>query len=107
VTNPSFWESLQFVESVCTVWFYLLAWVILYRWNRRRKLAAMRTTRADIADALSSYLCGNPETDRLRKLAEAHPDYMRETILHYQSIVLGRGEELCDLTVQLGCAQRG
>ena len=107
MTNPSFWESLQFVESVCTVWFYLLAWVILYRWNRRRKLAAMRTTRADIADALSSYLCGNPETDRLRKLAEAHPDYMRETILHYQGIVLGRGEELCDLTVELGCTQRG
>ncbi len=107
MTIPSFWESLQFVESVCTVWFYLLAWAILYRWNRRRKLAAMQTVRAEIADALSAYLCGNPETDRLRKLAETHPDYMRETILHYQAIVAGRGAELCDLTVELGCAQRG
>ena len=105
MTNPSFWESLQFVESVCTVWFYLLAWAILYRWNRRRKTAA--TARAEIADALSAYLCGNPETDHLRKLAERHPDFMRETILHYQATVSGRGEELRGLTVELGCAQRG
>jgi hypothetical protein len=107
MTIPSFWGSLQFIESVCTVWFYLLAWAILYRWNRRRKLAAMQTVRAEIADALSAYLCGNLETDRLHKLAEAHPDCMRETILHYQAIVADRGEELCDLTVELGCAQRG
>ena len=107
MTIPSFWGSLQFVEAVCTVWFYLAAWAILYRWNRRRKLAGMRAARAEIADALSAYLCGNQEIGRLRKLAEAHPDYMRETILHYQGIVLGRGEELCDLTVELGCTQRG
>jgi hypothetical protein len=106
MTIPSFWGSFQFVEGVCVVWILLLAWAILCRWNRRR-LAAAQMVRAEMADALSVYLCGGPETDHLHKLARAHPDYMRETILHYQAIVLGRGEELRDLTVQLGCAQRG
>jgi hypothetical protein len=60
----------------------------------------------EVVDALSVYLGGNQDTGDLCALAAAHPGEVQDTILRYQTIVSGRREELCDLTIRMGYVQR-
>jgi len=61
---------------------------------------------SQIVDAVSVYLGGNHDLARLRQLAEAHSDDVRETILRYQVLVAGRRDELGELTLKLGYVQQ-
>lgn len=61
---------------------------------------------SQIVDAVSVYLGGNHDLARLRLLAEAHPDDLRDTILRYQVLVAGRRDELGELTLKLGYVQQ-
>lgn len=53
-------------------------------------------------EALAVYVGGNPDQQRLRAMAEAHPAQMREAVMRCQAMVGGRCEELCRLAVALG-----
>jgi len=88
----------------------LRAGATLFRSARGKRRAAgpeiQPEIQLEIVDALSVYLGGNRDSGRLRALAAAHPDEVRETILQYQTIVAGRREELCALTLELGYVDR-
>ena len=101
-------ESRQIVEAALAgvLLLLLLAGARLYRSGRDKRRVAGPEIQPEIVEALTVYLGGNRDSERLRGLAAAHPDEVRETILRYQSVVAGRREELCELTIELGCIQR-
>jgi hypothetical protein len=75
-----------------------------FRSDKRRETAP--EIQAQIAEALSVHLEGNPDLGCLLELAAAHRDDVQETILRYQTVVAGQRHELCELTIRLGYVQQ-
>src|SRR5258708_6218274 len=80
----------------------LLTGTRFYRSARDKRRASKPDITPEIVDALSVYLGGNRDSSHLRALVAAHPEEVQDTILRYQTIVAGRREEICELTILLG-----
>jgi hypothetical protein len=103
---PDILVSHQFVEAALAgVLLLLLAIAIWHRSARVKQRAADPEILPEIVEALTVYLGGNRDSARLRGLSKSHPEEVRDTILRYQAVVAGRREELCELTIELGCVQ--
>jgi hypothetical protein len=102
--------TMKMLEIVALAWAGVLLLFLsvarLYQSARGKRRATRPEIQPEIIDALSVYLGGNRDAGRLRELAKAHPEEVRETILRYQTVVAGRREEICELTITLGYVQR-
>jgi hypothetical protein len=105
ITIPVILEMQQTLEAAGIACLMLVGGAVWYRSSRAKRRAAAPEIQTKIVDALSVYLAGNRDSGRLRALAAAHPDETRETILRFQTLVAGRCEELCELTIVLGYVQ--
>ena len=105
------WETHQIVEAaLACVLLLSLAVALRYRWARGKRQAARTEIepeiQMEIVEAISVYLGGNHDASALRALTLAYPEEVQETLLRYQSLVAGRREELCELTITLGYIYR-
>ena len=92
--------------ALAALFVLLLAGMRLYRTSCEKRRAGKPDITPEIVDALSVYLGGNRDSSRLRSLVAAFPEEVQDTILRYQTIVAGRREEICELTILLGYVQR-
>ncbi len=102
MTGSQFLDAfLVLVPVLAAAYLAMLAWVSLSR--SRRVTPAVR---AEMENALAAYLCGSRELEKLRALADAHPNALCEMLLEYQVKVACRREELCELAIALGFVNR-
>ena len=92
---------LVLVPVLAVAYLAMLVWVSL---SRARRITP--AVRAEMENALAAYLCGSRELEKLRALAEAHPNALCEMLVEYQTRVACRREELCELAIALGFVQR-
>lgn len=95
------------IEAVCLA-FLLVGLAVMFYRSRQEKRQAMAVplVQAEIIEALSVYLGGNPDSTHLRQLAAAHPERLGDAIVQYQAVVAGRRKEVCDLAIDLGYVER-